>query len=139
MVLTSAYAQANEFEPRDSGPAGFLRVWDEWARFTSVYVLRDIPNTGGKQGPQCLAVHQGDPVACATPRPRALPPDALTEAGQVAGRTLGPRVRFLDFSRHFCDEQKCYAVVGGVPVYYDYDHMTKQFAVTLAPYLRRAL
>src|SRR6185436_4101735 len=71
-IITAAYAQENAFEPAGSGPGGFARVWQQWQAFTRVTVLRDIPTTGNRNGPQCLAVNPGQPQGCSNPRSRVL-------------------------------------------------------------------
>ena len=72
------------------------------------------------------------------PRATALPDDELDRAVRLTARSAHP-VRLIDLSRYFCDRSTCYAVVGGVPVYFDADHMTLRFGATLAPYLQSAL
>jgi peptidoglycan/LPS O-acetylase OafA/YrhL len=138
MVLTTAFVRASVFAPAGSGPQGFVDVWRQWQRFTDVVALSDIPTTGGKHGPQCLSIHADDPIACSTPRRLAVADDDLHKAVRLAASS-GKSVKLIDLSRYFCDRSTCYAVVGGVPVYYDYDHMTNQFAVSLAPYLMAGL
>lgn len=138
LVLTTAFVRATQFAPGSSGAQGFLDIWSEWQRFAKVVVLADIPGTGGKNQPQCLAIHAGHPLACSTDRATALPDDDLDRAARLSSRTAHP-VRLVDLNRYFCDHPACYAVIGGVPVYYDSDHMTRRFAVTLTPYLEAAL
>ena len=67
-IITIAYVQQNVWDPVGSGPAGFQQVWREWLAFSRVTVLRDIPTTGGHDGPQCLAINAGKPLACANAR-----------------------------------------------------------------------
>lgn len=138
LVLTTAFVRATGFAAGASGAQGFVDIWREWQSFATVVVLADIPGTDGKNGPQCLAIHAQDPRACATNRETALPDDDLDRAVRLSSRSPHP-VRMIDLSRYFCDRRTCYAVIGGVPVYFDSDHMTRRFAITLAPYLERAL
>ena len=138
LVLTTAFVRATQFAPGASGPQGFVDAWSDWQKFATVVVLQDIPGTAGKNGPQCLAIHSGDPLACSTGRSTALPDDTLDQAVRLSAQSAHP-VRMVDLSRYFCDRSTCYAVVGGVPVYYDEDHMTRRFVRTLAPYLEAAL
>ena len=113
---------------------GFADAWTDWAdRGMDVVVLRDIPTTGGVWMNDCLAVNATDPLACARPRAQAVVPDAISVGAELVASD--DRIRFVDFSDHFCDEQLCYAVVGGAIVYFDRDHLTGQFARTLAPFL----
>jgi len=134
-IITAAYTQQNGFDPADSGPAGFERVWREWLGFSRVTVLRDIPTTANRNGPQCLAINAGKPQACANPRSKVLIDDDMMRAA----RTMRNEVNLVDLSDYFCDARRCYAVIGGASVYYDYDHMSAQFGASLAPVLLRSL
>jgi len=134
-IITTAYVQENVFDPAGSGPAGFERVWRQWLTFSRVTVLRDTPTTAHRNGPQCLAVNLGKPQACANPRSRVLVDDDMMRAA----RSMKAEVNLVDLSDYFCDAKRCYAVIGGASVYYDYDHMSLQFSSTLAPALLRGL
>jgi peptidoglycan/LPS O-acetylase OafA/YrhL len=134
-IITTAYVQQNVFEPAGSGPDGFERVWREWLGFTRVTVLRDIPTTANRNGPQCLAINDGKPQSCANPRSAVLVDDDMMRAA----RAMRHEVNLVDLSDYFCDARRCYAVIGGASVYYDYDHMSRQFSASLAPILLRRL
>jgi peptidoglycan/LPS O-acetylase OafA/YrhL len=134
-IITTAYVQQNLFEPAGSGPAGFEKVWRQWLGFTRVTVLRDIPTTAGRSDPQCLAINAAEPQACANPRSKVLVDDDMMRAA----RAMSSEVNLVDLSDYFCDAARCYAVIGGASVYYDYDHMSMQFSDTLASALLREL
>ena len=134
-IITTAYVQQNVFTPAGSGPGGFEQVWRDWLGFSRVTVLRDIPTTAGHSGPQCLAINAGKPLACANPRSKVLIDDDMMRAA----RSMRSEVNLVDLSDYFCDARRCYAVIGGASVYYDYDHMTNQFSATLAAALLRGL
>ncbi|NMM32887.1 MAG: hypothetical protein HHJ13_02585 [Phycicoccus sp.] len=134
-VITTAYVQENVFEPAGSGPDGFARVWREWLEFTRVTVLRDIPTTANRNGPQCLAVNAGKQLACSNPRSKVLVDDDMMRAA----RPMRPEVNLVDLSDYFCDRGRCYAVIGSASVYYDRDHMSQQFSASLASPLLRQL
>ena len=134
-IVTTAYVQQNVFSPAGSGPDGFEQVWKEWLGFSRVTVLRDIPTTANHNGPQCLAINAGKPQACANPRSKVLIDDDMTRAA----RRMVDQVNLVDLSDYFCDARRCYAVIGGAAVYYDYDHMTTQFSATLASMLLRRM
>jgi hypothetical protein len=134
-IITTAFAQENVFEPVGSGPAGFEQVWQEWLGFSRVTVLRDIPTTAHRRGPQCLAVNAGKPQACSNPRATVLIDDDMMRAARAMRR----EVNLVDLSDYFCDGKRCYAVIGGASVYYDYDHMSNQFSASLAAPLLRQL
>jgi hypothetical protein len=139
LVLTSGFVSAMKFDvdPARSvatGAKGFADAWTGWAhRGMDVVVLRDIPTTGGIWMNDCLAVHATAPLACSRPRAQAVVPDAITAGAHLVASD--DRIRFVDLSDHFCDEERCYAVIGGAVVYFDRDHMTGQFSRTLAPFL----
>jgi peptidoglycan/LPS O-acetylase OafA/YrhL len=134
-IITSAYVQQNVFDPVSDGPDGFKRVWAQWLGFSRVTVLRDIPTTNYRYGPQCLAVNVGKPLACANPRSKVLIDDAMMRAA----RSMHGQVNLVDLSNDFCDAKRCYAVIGGASIYYDYDHMANQFSATFASTLLRRL
>jgi peptidoglycan/LPS O-acetylase OafA/YrhL len=134
-IITSAYAQQNVYEPADSGPEGFERVWKQWLGFSRVTVLRDIPTAAKRSDPQCLAINNGRPQACANPRSKVLIDDDMMRAA----RAMRGEVNLVDLSDHFCDANLCYAVIGGASVYFDYDHMSMQFSATLASALWRQM
>jgi len=134
-IITTAYAQQNVFEPANSGPDGFERVWRDWLGFTRVTVLRDIPTTGGRNGPQCLAVNSPEPLACSNQRSKVLIDDDMMRAA----RSMRSQVNLVDLSAFFCDARRCYAAIGGSSVYYDGDHMSMQFSATLASALLRRM
>ena len=134
-IITTAYVQQNVFDPAVSGPAGFERVWRQWLGFTRVTVLRDIPTTADRNGPQCLAINAGRPQICANPRKAVLIDDDMMRAA----RTMRHEVNLVDLSDYFCDARRCYAVIGASSVYYDYDHMSMQFSASLASALLRSL
>jgi peptidoglycan/LPS O-acetylase OafA/YrhL len=134
-IITTAYVQQNGFDPAGSGPAGFERVWRQWLGFSRVTVLRDIPTTANHNGPTCLAINAGKPLACSNPRALVLKDDDMMRAA----RPMRNEVNLVDLSDYFCDASRCYAVIGGASVYYDYDHMSAQFGATLAPALLRGL
>jgi peptidoglycan/LPS O-acetylase OafA/YrhL len=138
-VFTSSFTSEFTFEAArgqdsmESGARGFADAWTDWADTGArVYVLRDVPTTGGRHIPECLQGNPDSPVQCARPRAEAVVPDAATVAMQ---RLADDRVRLLDFTSSFCDEATCYAAIGGAVVYWDFDHMTAQYSRSLAPYL----
>ncbi|HZU91998.1 MAG TPA: SGNH hydrolase domain-containing protein, partial [Microbacterium sp.] len=51
---------------------------------------------------------------------------AAAEAGSSS-------ISVLDLSDRFCDETSCYAVIGGIPVYYDADHLNLEYVRMLRP------
>jgi peptidoglycan/LPS O-acetylase OafA/YrhL len=143
MVFTSFFARA---ENPDDGSGrsqteqyrtGLEEYWRQWSDAGSrVVVLADAPLNGSVRDENCVALNPADPMACAVDRSVAQPPDPLSEAART---TAVPRVTLVDLTRYFCDERKCYAVVGNVAVYYDHDHMNLEFGRSLKPMIAKAL
>jgi hypothetical protein len=104
-----------------------------------VVVVRDVP-TAAPQHLRCVATAlragRAPGAACSQARSRALRRDPLAAA---ARSMRSARVRLIDLSDRFCDERRCYAVIGGALVHHDRTHMTTPFAATLGPIILRAL
>jgi hypothetical protein len=141
-VFTSGFVDAMRFDENparsvETGARGFADAWRGWADHgMQVIVLRDIPPTGGVNMLDCLATNPQDPTVCSRPRAEAVVPTAMTVGVELAD---SDRIQLVDLTDHFCDEHRCYATVGGAIVYYDFDHLTGQFARTLAPFLLEEL
>jgi hypothetical protein len=141
-VFTSAWASAFTFEGAagdslEVGAQGFADVWTGWAAAGAhVFVLRDVPGTGGQNVPECLATHRDAPLECARPRSEAIVDDPMSEA---AARVAGDRIELVDLNDHFCDQATCYAAVGRSMVYFDRDHMSALFSWSLGPYLEERI
>ena len=83
-----------------------------------------------------MVINPTDPKVCAVDRKEAQPPDPLVEATR-ATRMRG--VSLVDLTDYFCDERRCYAVVGNVAVYYDANHLNRDFSRSLKPMIERSL
>lgn len=113
---------------------GLEPYWRTWTEAGArVVVLADPPYNSKVRDRDCVTLNPTDPLACAVDRDTAHPPDPLTE---VARTTDG--VTLVDLSDHFCDADRCYAVVGNVAVYYDGDHLNLEYVRSLTPLLARA-
>lgn len=98
----------------------------------TVYVLRDTPLTLHHSSPDCVALNQETPLACANARADALVPDPVA----IGAREMGdPKVKVLDLADQFCDDQTCHAVIGGLQVYFDTDHAARSYMHSLVPVL----
>lgn len=99
-----------------------------------VAVVRDIPNTDRVDIPTCLGGTAATIDPCAFPRSSALIDDAVTSAA-----TSLPSGASIDLSDYFCDAEICHALIGGVVVYADDNHVSRTYATTLAPFLEASL
>jgi hypothetical protein len=120
--------------------AGFRAAWRRLpASVERVYVLRDTPRAARPEV-DCVSrlIRRKRPVGarCAQPRAPALPPDPeATAAREGADR----RVRLVDLTALMCSTDRCPAVIGGVLVRKDGDHLTRAFSATLGRFVLRAL
>ncbi len=141
-VVTSSFASAftfggNDLDSLEAGVQGFADTWAAWAAGgLEVRVLRDVPLTAVRHVPECLQANPEDPLACSRPRSEAVVPDAATAAAE---RSTSPLVRLVDLTDLFCDDETCHTAIGGAVVYWDGDHLSAQYARTLAPFLAEDL
>ncbi len=142
-VLTSS---AGRVQLVDDGtdrpqPAQFMdgleRTWKQWADAgITVVALGGVPFNGEVRSPDCVLANAANPLACAVSRADAQPEDPYLTA---AARMTAPRVRAFDADPYFCDVDTCYAVIGGVTVYYDADHLNLDYVRRLAPPLAEVM
>ena len=120
--------------------AGYASAWSALLKTVDrVVVIRDTPKAlAGTNGciREALAIGREPGDACAIPRRAALDRDPAF----VAARRMGSRrVRTINLTRMFCDELRCFPVIGGALVLRDENHMTAVFSQTLGTYLLRAV
>jgi hypothetical protein len=96
-----------------------------------VLAIRDTP-APGVPIPDCLAAHTDDYTRCDGTLAAWLPADPLLKAVRAVH---DPRITSTAMTRYLCESQKCQAVVGGVPVYFDGSHLSNTYARTLGPFL----
>jgi hypothetical protein len=100
-----------------------------------IVVLRDTPRAAvGTLDCVARSVKARQPPGerCALPRETALTADPAAEAATELG---SPRYAVIDLTSFFCDDTRCYPVIGGVLVYKDISHMTRVFGRSIGPYL----
>ncbi|WP_426298596.1 acyltransferase family protein [Arthrobacter sp. R-11] len=103
---------------------------------TRVIIVRDSPLTLGKSTPNCVINNKGNALACATQRNKALVADPTAKAVSDLGHA---NLKVLDLSDQFCDDARCYAVTGGLFVFFDNNHLSKSYVESLAPVFERRL
>lgn len=131
LVMT---AMASRLQTADDGSGessavqmeqGLVEFWGDWSdRGTRVLALADPPFNGEVRSPDCVILNVDAPIECARSRTEAQPPDPVVAAADAADSEI---VRSLDLTDRFCDDLSCYAVVGGIPVYYDADHLNLEY------------
>lgn len=115
-----------------------------WAdQGAQVTVLRDVPFAGQELGPGCVELNFAEATKCSALESEVLQRDYLHEATTAAAAAhLGAqreRVRGLELSDLICQQGTCYGVIGGIPVYFDNDHIARSFAKSMAPELTKRL
>ncbi|MCI0159186.1 acyltransferase [Leifsonia shinshuensis] len=112
---------------------GFVGTWSPVAAAgIPIVAIKDIPRAMPGYL-DCIHAHPTTATtACALPQGEAF-------AGYDAQSAAAERVKgvtVLDYTRYFCQSGRCPAVIGGVIVYRNNDHLTGTYAATLAPMLR---
>jgi hypothetical protein len=116
---------------------GVAPYWRKWTKAGArVIVLADPPLNGDVRPPECVTLNPNDPAACAVDRHVAQPPDPLAE---VARASRDPQVSIVDLTDYFCDDRKCYSVIGNVVVYFDPNHVNMEYSRSLTPILAEAI
>ncbi len=105
-----------------------------------VVAVRDNPTSGRTREDQPACVEEAGVSRaneeCSLDREKSY--DSIFDPlGPAAKQAKG--AHFIDNTDFFCDETKCPAVIGGVNVYRDRDHISITYAETLAPYIWRDL
>lgn len=117
---------------------GYRAAWRALPRSVQhIVVIRDTPrSTDGTLACVSEALRRREPAGevCAIARAGMLPRDP---AATAAARMHTSRVRTVRFTHQICGRWRCYPVVGGALVYKDRHHLTRVFATTLGPILRR--
>jgi len=117
---------------------GHMRLWTSLPQhITNVFVIRDTPRNSTSAADcvrRTFAQHRRAGVLCARRRSRAL---RRAPAITAARRLKSKRVHVLDMTRFFCDDARCYPVVGGALVHKDTNHITAIFAKTLGRFMLR--
>ena len=143
-VILSAHAGARVKPygrgPQDSAQTGYRTAIRDLLRMRRrVVVVRDTPPSTKEQlrcVSRAIAARRRAQTACTRPRSDSVRSDPLVSA---ARSLRSANVKVIDLTRLFCDSRRCFAVIGGVLVRHDESHLTQAFAVTLGPYILRAL
>ncbi len=109
---------------------GFFEAWGQ-AKGAAIVTIVDNPQFSEDPN-KCLRT--ASPESCTEPRSEVLVEvDPLAFAGKLAGATV------IDATDTYCDDSRCFSVIGGANVYRDRDHLTRTFALTLGPAIGNAI
>ncbi len=134
LVVTTATVAGTRGKP-EVVPSGYVTWWRELAaEGIPVAAIRDNPMARVNRI-ECLDQHGPDGGECDIPRSQSLLPE--NPAAHVAG--LPDTVSLIDMTDAFCDESTCPAVIDGMVVYTDSQHLSRTFSESLAPELEDQL
>jgi hypothetical protein len=123
-------------DPFETKVAGYIEAWNRLPpSVRQIVVIRDTPELqDGTLACVNAAVARRQPPddTCAVPRSIALAPDPAEAAATQLDTS---RVQVIDLTRFFCDDGRCFPVIGGVLAYKDITHLSPTFAATLGPFL----
>jgi hypothetical protein len=136
LVASSRYQAFEEGQPLpskdESKPLLAQGFRDAWAPFVEagipVVSIRDTPRPDVAV-PDCVAENETELSRCAMDR------DAITWADgpEVTAAEGMDGVELLDLTDNICPTDRCPAVIGGVIIYRDGNHLTATYARTLGP------
>lgn len=124
----------------DAIASGYSPYWQRLQeRGIPILAIRDTPRPGilGIDPPRCLADSEKRQNDCDAVREEALLPESADAISIAAGRM--PNVHYLDMTDWICGAASCNAVVGGMLVWRDTNHLTATYARSLSPVLRDAI
>jgi hypothetical protein len=112
---------------------GLVKIWKEInSAGVPVLVMKDNPRPI-KASLLCIKKNKYENfVACQNTKKAAMLADPQPAAVKLLN---SPLTQLVDFTDVYCDELKCDAVIGGVIVNRDENHLTNTFSRTLAPYI----
>lgn len=136
-VFVSMYASGEKI---DDGTArgqveqfrdGLRRDWQRLVNLgIRVSPIYDPPLNAPVRNVDCLSLNADDPLTCAADTSLALPDDPMRLAVEAMA---SPLVNGIDMTKYFCRGSECFAAVGGVPIYFDKDHLNKELVELLVP------
>ncbi|WP_235831394.1 acyltransferase family protein [Gordonia zhaorongruii] len=130
-VFTTA-TRPDSAGPGDVTPQGYIDYFEMFRdRGQKVLAVRDTPWTWNAEAPRDCLARGKSPGVCGVPMNRSL--DPVNPADAVAGDF--PNITFLDYTKGFCRDGYCPAVVGNILVWHDSHHVTTAFMRSLVPYL----
>jgi peptidoglycan/LPS O-acetylase OafA/YrhL len=140
MVVTTGFTRGRTdvgyAESHAALEAGYAGLWQKWTSTGKrVFAIEDVPRSAGQSVPDCIAASPQRVDPCSVPRARALAFDPVVGAAHVGN----PGVTLISLTDLMCDTTTCHSVIGGLIVYRDFHHLTGSFALTLMPFLARAL
>lgn len=137
LIVIGNYSSSQGLEngsdaPQEKQYAKAMKPWiDRWqAQGSKVVIVRDVPTAGSSVGPDCVS-YSG--TQCVAPASTVLWPDPQFEAA----RSLN--IPTIDMTDYLCPDDSCHGVIGGIPVYFDTNHLSKSYSMSLSAPLSEKL
>ncbi len=106
-----------------------LSMWHRYqARSVRVFVVQDVPGMRPMLDPQCIQQSLADYDPCAVPASDVVHPSVVSDLAQQHPALAN----YVPIDQYFCTSGRCHALIGGVVVYFDQQHITTTYARTLA-------
>lgn len=138
IVATSKYKVAGIEESEENRNALIQGMRDAWSPFIEkgvrVISIRDTPRPGVSV-PDCVAQNENDLSVCAMKKEDILSP-FVPEIEAVEGLD---QAHAVDLTEAICPNEFCPAVIGGIQIYRDSNHITATYARTLHTQIGTAL
>lgn len=125
-------------DPDAASAAAYRKQWDRYAgAVEQLVVIRDTPKLSDTLL-SCIARFNADEAAagCSRQRSTALKTDY---AALAATSDDDPLTQTVDLSDIFCDQKRCYPIIGDFLAYRDGVHLHTLFSPTLTPLLDEAI
>lgn len=115
---------------RDFVLDGYIAQWKALEGYTTIFGVRDNPRLV-EDAPSCVE-REENPLDCGIPRDEGVSKKIPWEGDD----NIPSNVIFADLTDYFCNETICPPVIGNIIVYRDNNHITAEYAKTLAVPLR---
>jgi hypothetical protein len=139
MIVTSSVGKTVERGGEELSRAASIRpladaISKTWSQFEAdgipVVAIADIPRPNFNV-PECVSEHLNALTECSFNRADSI--NSGTALKVAATSTKG--VTFVDMNDAICPTPRCAAVIGGVLIYRDTNHMTATYSTTLGGHL----
>lgn len=119
-------------DPVKAGSIGFEEAWSTQAKGAPIITMVDNPDLTSDPN-KCLRLNSA--ADCTVARGEVLTKDdPLAMAARASSN-----VTLLDLTSTYCDQKRCFVVIGGANVYRDQDHLTVTWAGTVGPFIGAAI
>lgn len=129
VLFIGNYSSAEKIDAGVSGDmlsqytAAIKKDIESFAGDSQVVFYRDTPIAGTVVGAECVNISG---TGCSAPVNNVLLQDPQAETAENLGYPV------IDMTAMLCPEETCRGVVGGIPVFYDSNHISRTYVKTLA-------